>query len=65
MELQLTVNRLNRAPEKIIFRPERMFNAGWVGSDRDALLHHIDELAEVGVAPPDIYRPCWPWAITC
>ena len=45
VELELTVNRLNREPEKIVFNAKRMFNAGWVGSDRKALQHHIDELA--------------------
>ncbi len=52
VELELTVNRLNREPEKIVFNAKRMFNAGWVGSDRQALQHHIDELADVGVAAP-------------
>lgn len=52
VELELTVNRLNREPEKIVFNAKRMFNAGWVGSDRKALQHHIDELAAVGVAAP-------------
>ena len=52
VELELTVNRLSREPEKILFSAKRMFNAGWVGRDRKALQHHIDELAEVGVAPP-------------
>lgn len=52
VELDLTINRLNRTPEKIVFSAKRMFNAGWVGSDRQALQHHIDELAAVGVTPP-------------
>ena len=52
VELELTVNRLNRGPEKIVFSAKRMFNAGWVGSDRKALQHHINELAAVGVAAP-------------
>ena len=52
VELELTVNRLNREPEQIVFNARRMFNAGWVGSDRKALEHHIDELAAVGVAAP-------------
>lgn len=52
VELDLTVHRLNREPEQIVFSATRMFNAGWVGSDRQALQHHIDELAAVGVTPP-------------
>jgi len=52
VELDLTVHRLNRGPDKIAFAAKRMFNAGWVGSDRQALQHHIDELAAVGVTPP-------------
>jgi hypothetical protein len=52
VELELTINRLNHGPETIVFSAKRMFNAGWVGRDRKALQHHIDELAEVGVAAP-------------
>ncbi|MDP0928706.1 DUF2848 domain-containing protein [Paracoccus onubensis] len=26
--------------------------AGWTGRDRDAIQHHIEELAEIGVSPP-------------
>lgn len=52
VKLELTINRSNGEPEKIVFNAKRMFNAGWVGSDREALQHHIDELAAVGVAAP-------------
>ena len=52
VDLDLTINRLRREPERIVFSAKRMFNAGWVGRDRKALQHHIDELAAVGVAPP-------------
>jgi hypothetical protein len=52
VELELNLNRLNREPERIVFSAKRMFNAGWVGSDRKALQHHIDELALIGVPVP-------------
>ncbi|WP_371225417.1 DUF2848 domain-containing protein [Roseovarius sp. 2305UL8-3] len=31
---------------------EQVIVAGWTGRDPDAVQHHIDELAELGVAPP-------------
>ncbi len=31
---------------------DRLVVAGWVGKDRAALQKHIDELAELGIAPP-------------
>lgn len=31
----------------------RVIVGGWTGRDRDALQHHIDELAKIGVTPPD------------
>ena len=52
VELELKINRLNKPTENITFNVERMFNAGWAGSDREALQHHIDELAELGVPAP-------------
>ena len=52
VELKLRVHRLNKAPETITFSVERMFNAGWAGSDRTAVQHHIDELAALGVQSP-------------
>lgn len=50
--LDLRVHRRDAAPESIAFGVERMFNAGWAGSDRAALQHHIDELAAIGVPAP-------------
>lgn len=50
--LKLRINRLSGPVEEIDFSVKRMFNAGWAGSDRAALQHHIDELAELGVTPP-------------
>ena len=34
------------------FEPEGAIVAGWTGRDAAAVQHHIDELAEIGVAPP-------------
>jgi hypothetical protein len=31
----------------------RVIVGGWTGRDRDALQHHIDELAKIGVTPPE------------
>lgn len=50
--LALTVNRLNGSARKIRFRVQRLFNAGWAGSDRNAIDHHISELAALGVPAP-------------
>jgi len=50
--LALTVDYKNSPAERIDFRAIRMFNAGWVGRDKKALQHHIDELAKVGVPAP-------------
>lgn len=38
--------------EKVAFRIERLIVAGWTGRDTAGVQHHIDELAELGVAPP-------------
>lgn len=50
--LKLAVHRRDSAPETILFNVERLFNAGWVGRDKAAVQHHIDELAKVGVPAP-------------
>jgi hypothetical protein len=50
--LPLTIYRKNQDPQSINFHVQRMFNAGWVGRDKAALEHHIQELAEHGIAPP-------------
>lgn len=49
--LNLSVERLGGS-EAITFSVIRQFNAGWVGRDRDAVQHHIDELGMLGVPPP-------------
>lgn len=49
--IQLVVARAD-GNEEITFKARRMFNAGWVGRDKAALQHHIDELAALGVPPP-------------
>jgi hypothetical protein len=50
--LPLRVERRGRPAETIDFAVERIFNAGWAGSDRAAVQHHIDELAAIGVPAP-------------
>lgn len=50
--LDLTVVRSGGSAERQSFATRRMFNAGWVGRDKKALQHHIDELAKLGVPPP-------------
>lgn len=39
-------------PAEIAFEPKALIIAGWTGRDRAAVQAHIDELAELGVAPP-------------
>ena len=34
------------------FRINQLYVAGWTGRNPDAVQHHIDELAAIGVAPP-------------
>jgi len=36
----------------ITLTPQSLTIVGWTGRDRAAVQHHIDELAELGVAPP-------------
>jgi hypothetical protein len=50
--LKLRVNRLRTSVSEIQFPVRRVFNAGWAGSDRAAIQHHIDELAQMGVPAP-------------
>ncbi len=50
--LNLRVHRLESPVSEIQFSVGRIFNAGWAGSDRAAIQHHIDELAEMGVPAP-------------
>ena len=39
--------------DKLIEMPvKRVFVAGWTGRDEKAVNHHIQELAELGIAPP-------------
>lgn len=43
---------------------EMVVVAGYTGVDRDAVMHHIDELAEIGVPPPPMVPMYWkfpPW----
>jgi len=41
---------------------ERLIIAGWTGRDRDAVQHHIDELAAIGVKPPATVPTFYPLA---
>ena len=50
--IPMTIRRLDQAPEEITLNVTRVFNAGWAGRDRDAVMHHIEELAAVGVPAP-------------
>lgn len=46
------------------FALEAMIVAGYTGRDREAVLHHIHELEEIGVAPPPYVPFYWrfpPW----
>jgi hypothetical protein len=50
--IRLNIHRREQQVEQIDFGVRRMFNAGWAGSDPEAVQHHIDELAELGVPAP-------------
>ncbi len=50
--LDLSLHRNGHPAEPTPFAVERMFNAGWVGRDKQRLQHHIDELGKLGVPPP-------------
>lgn len=46
------------------FDLEMIVVAGYTGRDRDAVMHHIDELAEIGIPPPPMVPMYWkfpPW----
>lgn len=51
-DLQVTLHRLNQPDQEITFPVYKVFNAGWAGSDRAAVQHHIDELVAMGVPAP-------------
>jgi len=57
--LSLTVaSESGRCPRDYVV--ESLWNAGWTGRDREAVQHHIDELALIGVPAPSttpIYFP--------
>ncbi len=50
--IPITIHRYGKAAETIELDVKKVFNAGWAGRDRDAVQHHIDELAAVGVPAP-------------
>lgn len=41
------------------FRPRRLVIAGYTARDRENVQRHIDELAELGIAPPDTVPAFW------
>jgi len=46
---------------------ETVLIAGYTGRDRDAVQHHIDELAAIGIPPPGHFPTYWalpPWLVT-
>jgi len=50
---RLTFDRLSGGQaETVEFEPANLILAGWTGRDQAAVQHHIDELKELGVAPP-------------
>lgn len=44
--------KVTHAGQTIELAVDHLFVAGWTGRDADAVQHHIDELAALGVAPP-------------
>lgn len=52
MQLQFQLVRANGSTEQIHTQVHQCIVAGWAGRDRDAIEHHILELAELGVPRP-------------
>ncbi len=50
--LNLRIHKLKSPISEIQFSVKRIFNAGWAGSDRAAIQHHIGELVQMGVPAP-------------
>ncbi|AVO37156.1 DUF2848 domain-containing protein [Pukyongiella litopenaei] len=44
--------RISQADQPFDITIDHLFVAGWTGRDGAAVRHHIDELADLGVAPP-------------
>lgn len=44
--------------KELLFTPSRLMIGGWAGRDQKAIQEHIDELAEMGIAPPK-KTPCF------
>lgn len=44
--------------QEMTFTPTRLMIGGWAGRDQKAIQDHIDELAEMGIAPPK-KTPCF------
>lgn len=50
--LNFRVNDTSGATADLPFLANRLVIAGWAGRDEASLLHHIEELASIGIAPP-------------
>lgn len=56
----LVVRVMGRRPRQLRFRVDRVVNGGYAGRNRDAVLHHIEELRRVGVPAPDSIPAFYP-----
>jgi hypothetical protein len=50
--LTFRVHDTSGATTDLPFSAHRLVIAGWAGRDEASLLHHIEELASIGIAPP-------------
>jgi hypothetical protein len=58
--LSFAVTAANGSLERLPVAVERLVIAGWTGRDKAKLMEHVEELKELGVAPPEttpIYYP--------
>ena len=54
-------------PSPLTLELDAVLVAGYTGRDRDEVQHHIDELAAIGIPPPDHFPTYWalpPWLAT-
>lgn len=51
--------KFQHAGSEIDLTVEHLYIAGWTGRNADAVQHHIDELAAIGVAPPSEVPLCY------
>lgn len=58
--LSFAVTAANGSMERLPVAVERLVIAGWTGRDKAKLMEHVEELKELGVAPPEttpVYYP--------